>query len=104
MLSEQPAGPGVCPSEQQSLSKSKGGLVGPRPLVLSEDALVVGHHRERLAFAPGMTGPWQVLGPNRPPLTEMVKTDYLYAITWSLWLDIKIMLRTASHIRARRNR
>ena len=77
-------------------------LVGPRPLVIAEDALVQGRHRERLSFAPGMTGPWQVLGPTRPPLAEMVKTDYLYAITWSLWLDIKILLRTISHVRAGR--
>jgi exopolysaccharide biosynthesis polyprenyl glycosylphosphotransferase len=75
-------------------------LVGPRPLVLAEDALVLGRHRERLTFAPGMTGPWQVLGPVRPPLSEMVKTDYLYAITWTLWLDVKILLRTISHIRS----
>ena len=77
-------------------------LVGPRPLVLAEDALVVGRHRRRLALAPGMTGPWQVLGPVRPPLAEMVKTDYLYAVNWSLWLDIKILLRTFSHIRSGR--
>jgi lipopolysaccharide/colanic/teichoic acid biosynthesis glycosyltransferase len=79
-------------------------LVGPRPLVLAEDALVVGRHRERLTFAPGMTGPWQVLGPTRPPLAEMVKTDYLYAITWNIWLDIKILLRTAAHITSGRGR
>jgi exopolysaccharide biosynthesis polyprenyl glycosylphosphotransferase len=77
-------------------------LVGPRPLVLSEDALVVGRYRDRLAMPPGMTGPWQILGPTRPPLAEMVKTDYLYSVNWSLWLDIKILLRTVSHIRAAR--
>jgi exopolysaccharide biosynthesis polyprenyl glycosylphosphotransferase len=75
-------------------------LVGPRPLIVSEDALVVGRYRDRLSMPPGMTGPWQVLGPIRPPLSEMVKTDYLYAVNWSLWLDIKILLRTVSHIRA----
>ncbi len=77
-------------------------LVGPRPLVLDEDRLVEGHHRSRLELAPGMTGPWQVLGPTRPPLSEMVKTDYLYAANWSLWSDIKIMLRTFAHVSARR--
>jgi lipopolysaccharide/colanic/teichoic acid biosynthesis glycosyltransferase len=73
-------------------------LVGPRPLVMDEDRLVEGRHRERLQFAPGMTGPWQVLGPRRPPLSEMVKTDYLYATNWSLWTDVKILLRTLSHV------
>jgi exopolysaccharide biosynthesis polyprenyl glycosylphosphotransferase len=77
-------------------------LVGPRPLVVDEDSLVEGHHRERLTLAPGMTGPWQVLGPTRPPLAEMVKTDYLYATNWSLWADIKILLRTLGHVSARR--
>jgi lipopolysaccharide/colanic/teichoic acid biosynthesis glycosyltransferase len=49
-----------------------------------------------------MTGPWQVLGPPRPPLAEMVKVDYLYAANWSLWNDIKILLRTLRHIVGRR--
>jgi exopolysaccharide biosynthesis polyprenyl glycosylphosphotransferase len=77
-------------------------LVGPRPLVADEDALVEGRHRSRLRLAPGMTGPWQVLGPTRPPLSEMVKTDYLYATNWSLWTDFKIILRTFGHVAARR--
>jgi exopolysaccharide biosynthesis polyprenyl glycosylphosphotransferase len=77
-------------------------LVGPRPLVVDEDRLVEGRHRDRLQLAPGMTGPWQVLGPTRPPLSEMVKTDYLYATSWSLWTDIKILLRTLGHVASRR--
>ena len=77
-------------------------LVGPRPLVHDEDRLVEGPHRQRLALTPGMTGPWQVLGPRRPPLEEMVKIDYLYAANWSLWTDIKIVLRTFAHMLRRR--
>jgi exopolysaccharide biosynthesis polyprenyl glycosylphosphotransferase len=77
-------------------------LVGPRPLVLSEDRLIEGRHRDRLHLAPGITGPWQVLGPARPPLSEMVKTDYLYAVNWSIWSDVKLLLRTLSHVAARR--
>jgi exopolysaccharide biosynthesis polyprenyl glycosylphosphotransferase len=77
-------------------------LVGPRPLVVAEDRLIEGHHRERLTLAPGMTGPWQVLGPARPPLADMVKTDYLYSTNWSLWADIKILIRTIAHIGGRR--
>ncbi len=73
-------------------------LVGPRPLIVDEDRLVEGRHRERLQLAPGMTGPWQVLGPNRPPLSEMVKADYLYAANWSLWADVKLLLRTFAHV------
>jgi exopolysaccharide biosynthesis polyprenyl glycosylphosphotransferase len=77
-------------------------LVGPRPLVIDEDALVEGWHRDRLRLPPGMTGPWQVLGPRRPPLQEMVKVDYLYATNWSIWNDIKILLRTLGHVLGRR--
>jgi exopolysaccharide biosynthesis polyprenyl glycosylphosphotransferase len=77
-------------------------LVGPRPLVVDEDRLVEGRHRERLQLPPGMTGPWQVLGPSRPPLSEMVKTDYLYAANWSMWTDIKILLRTFGHVLGQR--
>lgn len=46
--------------------KGEMSLVGPRPLVSDEDRLVEGRHRRRLQLAPGMTGPWQVLGPKRP--------------------------------------
>ena len=73
-------------------------LVGPRPLVADEDMLIEGRHRHRLRLSPGMTGPWQVLGPPRPPLTEMVKADYLYAANWSLWNDIKILMQTMAHM------
>jgi exopolysaccharide biosynthesis polyprenyl glycosylphosphotransferase len=77
-------------------------LVGPRPLVIEEDRRVEGWHRRRLALTPGMTGLWQILGPTRIPLHEMVKIDYLYGANWSLWLDIKILLRTVPHVLARR--
>jgi exopolysaccharide biosynthesis polyprenyl glycosylphosphotransferase len=78
--------------------KGEMSLVGPRPLVADEDMLIEGRHRDRLQFTPGMTGMCQVLGPSRPPLSEMVKLDYLYAANWSLWTDVKILLRTLSHV------
>ena len=69
-------------------------LVGPRPLVPNEDHHVIGRHRDRLRLAPGVTGPWQVLGRTAIPFQEMVKLDYLYVAEWSLWNDVKLMLRT----------
>jgi len=72
-------------------------LVGPRPLVTDEDALVLGLDRSRLHLTPGMTGPWQVLG-SRVPMQEMVGLDYLYVANWSLWLDLKLLLHTARHV------
>jgi exopolysaccharide biosynthesis polyprenyl glycosylphosphotransferase len=69
-------------------------LVGPRPLVPSESEAVLGWHRARLDLTPGLTGPWQVLGRNAIPFEEMVKLDYLYVADWSLWSDVKLLLRT----------
>ena len=79
-------------------------LVGPRPLVLDEDRNIEGWHRRRLELTPGMTGHWQILGPARVPLAEMVAIDYLYVASWSIWTDFKILLRTASYVLARRGR
>jgi exopolysaccharide biosynthesis polyprenyl glycosylphosphotransferase len=76
-------------------------LVGPRPLVIDEDERIEGWHRRRLELMPGMTGPWQILGPSRVPLKEMVAIDYLYVANWSLWTDIKILLRTVPHVLGR---
>jgi len=69
-------------------------LVGPRPLIETEDATVSGWARTRLDLAPGITGMWQVLGRTSIPFEEMVKLDYLYVTNWSLWLDVKLLLRT----------
>ena len=77
-------------------------LVGPRPLVVDDDRRVEGWQRRRLDVPPGMTGIWQVLGSSRIPLHEMVKIDYLYGANWSLWLDVKILLRTIPHVVGRR--
>ncbi|UTI65037.1 exopolysaccharide biosynthesis polyprenyl glycosylphosphotransferase [Paraconexibacter antarcticus] len=77
-------------------------LVGPRPLVAHEDAHITGLDRRRLELTPGMTGPWQILGSHRRiPMAEMVKIDYLYAASWSLWNDVKILLRTLSAVARR---
>jgi lipopolysaccharide/colanic/teichoic acid biosynthesis glycosyltransferase len=74
-------------------------LVGPRPLVVDEDRFIEGRHRRgRLQLMPGMTGPWQLLGPARVPLNEMVAIDYLYGANWSLWNDVKILLRTIAYV------
>jgi exopolysaccharide biosynthesis polyprenyl glycosylphosphotransferase len=77
-------------------------LVGPRPLVVDEDRCVEGWYRRRLELMPGMTGPWQILGPSRVPLNEMGAMDYLYVANWSLWGDVKILLRTVPHVLGRR--
>jgi len=69
-------------------------LVGPRPPLPQEYEDYSDWHRKRLDRIPGITGLWQVSGKNRVPFEEMVRLDIQYLENWSLWLDIKIILRT----------
>ncbi len=69
-------------------------IVGPRPLIEAEDERVVAWARGRLDLTPGLTGYWQVLGRTRIPFEEMVKLDYLYVMNWSLWEDVRLVLKT----------
>jgi exopolysaccharide biosynthesis polyprenyl glycosylphosphotransferase len=77
-------------------------LVGPRPLVEEEDRMVGAWMRGRLDLMPGITGLWQVLGRTSIPFDEMVKIDYLYVANWSLWFDIRILIRTLPVVVSRR--
>jgi exopolysaccharide biosynthesis polyprenyl glycosylphosphotransferase len=78
-------------------------LVGPRPLIPQEDRRIEGWYRRRLDVPPGITGHWQVLGSStRIPLAEMVKLDYLYVANWSLWGDVRLILRTLGFLASRR--
>ena len=77
-------------------------LVGPRPLIGSEDELIAGWSRTRLDLAPGVTGMWQVLGRTDIPFRDMVSLDYLYVTNWSLWLDVKLIARTIPAVLIRR--
>lgn len=73
-------------------------LVGPRPLIETEDRQVEGRFRRRLGITPGLTGLWQAHGRSDIPFDEMVSLDYLYVTNWSLWGDIKLLMRTASAV------
>lgn len=71
-------------------------LVGPRPLPIEEvarfDDLA---HRRRLSVKPGLTCLWQISGRNNlRDFQEWVRLDLEYIDNWSLWLDIKILVRT----------
>lgn len=70
-------------------------LVGPRPPVTYEYERYDLWHKQRLfAVKPGITGMWQVDGRSRVKFDEMVRLDIRYARSWSLWLDVKILLKT----------
>ncbi|MEJ7824175.1 MAG: sugar transferase [Solirubrobacteraceae bacterium] len=69
-------------------------LVGPRPMSLSVHDHISGWGLKRLDLTPGLTGLWQVLGRTSIPFEEMVKLDYLYTTNWSLWYDVRLLIRT----------
>jgi len=70
-------------------------LAGPRPPIPYELQKYDSWHRRRvLEIKPGITGLWQVMGRSSTSFDEMVRLDLQYATNWSLWLDIKILLKT----------
>lgn len=77
-------------------------MVGPRPLSERDDERLRGWERHRLDLVPGVTGNWQVLGRTSIPFKEMVEIDYAYVTGWSLWLDVKILIRTVPTVLSRR--
>ena len=74
-------------------------LVGPRPPLEYEfKAYDVWHRRRVLEIKPGITGLWQVEGRSRTHFDDMVRLDLRYARAWSIWLDLKILLRTPAAV------
>ncbi len=70
-------------------------LVGPRPPIPYElEKYEVWHRRRVLEVKPGISGLWQIKGRSRTTFDEMVRLDLKYMKEQSLWLDIKILLRT----------
>lgn len=73
-------------------------LVGPRPPLPYEIAEYEPQHWKRLETVPGCVGLWQVSGWNTLNFDEMVELDISYIEHQSLWLDLKILLKTASAV------
>jgi lipopolysaccharide/colanic/teichoic acid biosynthesis glycosyltransferase len=69
-------------------------LVGPRPCIPYEAEDYLPWQKERFNTLPGLTGLWQVSGKNQTTFNEMINLDIAYVRNKSLWLDIKIILRT----------
>jgi exopolysaccharide biosynthesis polyprenyl glycosylphosphotransferase len=79
--------------------KGEMSLVGPRPPIRYEvDAYKAWHRGRILQAKPGITGLWQVNGRSRVAFDEMVRLDLRYARTWSIWLDIQILLKTPAAV------
>jgi lipopolysaccharide/colanic/teichoic acid biosynthesis glycosyltransferase len=69
-------------------------IIGPRPPMLYEYGLYGPRERRRLAVRPGITGMYQVNKRGRASFSEMLELDLEYVRRRSLWLDLKILLRT----------
>jgi exopolysaccharide biosynthesis polyprenyl glycosylphosphotransferase len=69
-------------------------LVGPRPLPIRDYERLDNLHRNRYLVLPGLTGLWQVSGRSDLTFDELVRLDFYYIETWSIWLDLTIIART----------
>jgi exopolysaccharide biosynthesis polyprenyl glycosylphosphotransferase len=70
-------------------------LVGPRPLPLRDvEGFEEDRHRRRFGVRPGLTGLWQVSGRNELSFDTWMELDLQYIDSWSLGLDLKILVRT----------
>jgi lipopolysaccharide/colanic/teichoic acid biosynthesis glycosyltransferase len=78
-----------------SVLKGDMSLVGPRPLGPKEYAEATPYQRQKLGVVPGITCLWQVQGRSQiADFDEWVELDLQYIEEWSIWLDLKILLRT----------
>jgi exopolysaccharide biosynthesis polyprenyl glycosylphosphotransferase len=68
-------------------------LVGPRPLPVDADEFAP-MEAERHSVLPGITGYWQLSGGPELTYAEMIRLDLAYIRNWSLWLDLRLLLRT----------
>jgi lipopolysaccharide/colanic/teichoic acid biosynthesis glycosyltransferase len=69
-------------------------IVGPRPPLASEVREYKFSHLRRLDVMPGITGLWQVQARQDPSFDNYISLDVAYIEKWSIWLDVKIILRT----------
>jgi exopolysaccharide biosynthesis polyprenyl glycosylphosphotransferase len=74
--------------------KGEMSLVGPRPFVPEEAGVIDGWAARRFEVRPGLTGLWQVSGRNDLTYDQLIRLDYLYVASWSLWWDIRILCTT----------
>lgn len=69
-------------------------IVGPRPPIGSEVQEYKLDHLRRLNVMPGITGLWQVQARQDPSFDSYISLDLAYVERWTIWLDLKIIIRT----------
>lgn len=77
-------------------------LVGPRPHLAHELALMPNEASRRSLVTPGMTGLWQVSGRSELEAEDAIRLDLRYVENWSFTLDLLILWKTVSAVLARR--
>ena len=78
-------------------------LVGTRPPTVDEFDQYEEHHKRRLSLKPGITGMWQISGRSGVQnFEDIVKMDVEYIDNWSIWLDLKILVRTVGVVVVRK--
>jgi len=71
-------------------------IVGPRPPLACEVEQYDLTHLRRLDVLPGITGLWQVEARQDPSFDSYISLDTAYVENWTLWLDLKILVRTVA--------
>ncbi|WP_269930507.1 sugar transferase [Aminobacter sp. HY435] len=74
--------------------KGQMSCIGPRPIVQDELWRYGASVGDYLATRPGLTGLWQVTGRSSTDYARRVELDSYYVHNWSLWVDVKILIRT----------
>ena len=82
-----------------SVLKGDMSLVGPRPPLVNEYEIFTPRQKQKMLVKPGLTCLWQVNGRNRiNDYDDWVRLDLEYIRTWSLWLDVRILLKTVAAV------
>jgi exopolysaccharide biosynthesis polyprenyl glycosylphosphotransferase len=77
-------------------------LVGPRPLPVRDYERLEEWHKKRYLVMPGITGLWQISGRSELDFDDLVRLDFLYLETWSVFLDLSILVKTVPAVLFRR--
>ena len=78
--------------------KNEMSFIGPRPPIIDEVKQYELKHLKRISVKPGITGLWQVSLRQDNDFDRWVAKDIEYIENWSLWLDIKIILKTVKEV------
>jgi Undecaprenyl-phosphate galactose phosphotransferase WbaP len=70
-------------------------IVGPRPILLNEEAKYGEYYGLYTMVSPGITGMWQVCGRGNTSYDERLQLVAYYVRNWSLWLDLYLLMKTA---------